>query len=515
MVGEDRSDDATACRGWSRIYHRVIPRHRTIPAECCSESILVAGRRAVGRRRRPACRGGAVERHALDAAAAVILLLHVIIATNSRGPRPSDDFVREPSIPGCMTMNDDTEETSATQTTDVRRSSNRTAFILLAIIVAGAAAVALLVWYGAAVGEERFNIGLCTLVSMMLAALPLLISYAQTTTRDRQLAKLSSISDRPVADTAYYRVAVNALNAIKPATFDRHYTLPMITFCLLVLFSSLMVFIASFAMELFKEPSFILAGTLVFTKENSESIFAYQKGTYLAATASFIGSYVYVLGRLLDRVGNNDIYPISFYYYASRFVIACFVAIVFRHLLFMFGIRDSEAIVLIGFVAGLAPDLFILAMARRAFQMIKVPGSQNDPDQNVLPTSLNLLMIEGMSRDKIDRLNELGIDNAQILACQNPFMLWPRLPYDLGLIVDWISQAQLYRFAKETGTKALRQKGISNIFDLFMGLSDPDGDAAKETGELLGLTPSSIASRVASIGQDPCFRRLKEVRDKL
>jgi hypothetical protein len=65
-------------------------------------------------------------------------------------------------------------------------------------------------------------------------------------------------------------------------------------------------------------------------------------------------------------------------------------------------------------------------------------------------------MIEGMSRDKIDRLSELGIDSAQYLACQNPFVLWPRLPYDLLLLIDWIGQAQLYRWAKEVRLRKMR-----------------------------------------------------------
>jgi hypothetical protein len=51
-------------------------------------------------------------------------------------------------------------------------------------------------------------------------------------------------------------------------------------------------------------------------------------------------------------------------------------------------------------------------------------------------------MLDDLTKEKVDRLNELGIDSAQVLACQNPFIIWPKLPYDLGLIVDWIAAAQ-------------------------------------------------------------------------
>ena len=152
-------------------------------------------------------------------------------------------------------------------------------------------------------------------------------------------------------------------------------------------------------------------------------------------------------------------------------------------------------------------------MLRRAYQIIKIPGAQNDPEQGVLPTSLTLLMIEGLTQDKIDRLNELDIDNAQILANQNPFTIWPRLPYSLMLIVDWIAQAQLYCFSKEAGVKALRAKSINTIFDLHAALSD--AASAAEVAAIAGLCGSAVKPLMLSLESEPSFRHLKEVRDAL
>ena len=59
-----------------------------------------------------------------------------------------------------------------------------------------------------------------------------------------------------------------------------------------------------------------------------------------------------------------------------------------------------------------------------------------------------------------------------------PFILWPRLPYDLTLIVDWMAQAQLYKFAKEESTQRLRSKGIDNICALYAALSNADAAAS-------------------------------------
>jgi hypothetical protein len=189
------------------------------------------------------------------------------------------------------------------------------------------------------------------------------------------------------------------------------------------------------------------------------------------------------------------------------------VAVVFRHLFELFGLQNSQLLVLMGFVVGLAPDLFIRGIGRRAFQLIKVIGDQPDPAASELPSNLSLFMIEGMSRDKIDRLSELGIDSAQYLACQNPFVLWPRLPYDLLLLIDWIGQAQLYRWAKEVRLRKMREIGVNNIFDLHTALSDKD--ASGSVCRALDIDPASVATHISNLNQDPSFRRLREVRDAL
>jgi hypothetical protein len=144
---------------------------------------------------------------------------------------------------------------------------------------------------------------------------------------------------------------------------------------------------------------------------------------------------------------------------------------------------------------------------------MKIVGSQNDPAQAALPTNMSLLMIEGLTRQKIDRLSELGIDNAQILAAQNPLIIWPRLPFSITLLVDWIAQAQLYCFVKEKGALQLRAKGINNIYDLYRALSDKESSA--EIATIAGLAPSAVPAYIANLDADPSFRHLREVRNAL
>jgi hypothetical protein len=160
---------------------------------------------------------------------------------------------------------------------------------------------------------------LCIFVSMLLSALPLLISYVQTTAKDRQLEKLDSIQSYGVAKTAYYGIAVTTLKAIQPARVDdSDYAVPIISFCVVVIFGCLMVFLGGFPEVdgLFSRKTFLLGGMKVLALTDSKSdlaeIGSYQRGTLLIGSFAFIGGYIYMLARLLSRINNNDIYPISY-----------------------------------------------------------------------------------------------------------------------------------------------------------------------------------------------------------
>ena len=86
-------------------------------------------------------------------------------------------------------------------------------------------------------------------------------------------------------------------------------------------------------------------------------------------------------------------------------------------------------------------------------------------------------------------------------------------PHDLPLLVDWIGQAQLYRWAKEARLKKMRDIGLSNIFDLCTALSNKD--ASDTVCRALDIDPASVAAYLDNLEQDPPFRRLREVRAAL
>jgi hypothetical protein len=341
----------------------------------------------------------------------------------------------------------------------------------------------------------------------MLTALPLLICYAQTISIARQVAKLETLMDRNISKTAHYQIALSTLRSINPATFDKYYALPMLSFAFVTLFCWLMTTAAYFRPSYFSQPNVILGGLVVVTAKDSVAIHAYQAGTFVAGCFGFVGAYIYVLWKLLDRINNNDIYPISFYYFASRILAACLIAGVIRHV--MPDAVGAGPILLLAFASGFVPDVFVTGLIRRASVAIQVLTDQSDPKRDVMPSNSSLLMIQGLDRDKIDRLVELNVTNSEVLACQNPFILWLRLPYELLLVTNWISQAQLYRIVKEDRLLALRAICICGILDFATVAADQK--AREAIAPVIGVTPDVIEAYIAALNQDVAYIRLREV----
>ena len=347
-------------------------------------------------------------------------------------------------------------------------------------------------------------------LAIFLSLLPAMICVVQNTTRRRQLNRLLALKRFPVSRSTYFQTALTSVDMMRTGAVDADFEAPLFVY-FFVLFLGFIAFLIGYGFEdYFDIPSVILAG---MRKTKDAEFRDYQIGTFCVMAIAFIASYVYSIGRLLDRVNNNDLYPISLYYYAGRVVIACAAAAIVRHTADVFGLSGTSALLLVAFGIGFAPDLFIVAVSRRAFQAMKIWGSRGDPPPTARPSSLPLLMIDDLSREKIDRLSELGIDSAQVLARQNPFLLLPRLPYDLGLIVDWIGQAQLYVLVKDAKLAALRAIFIRDVFDLHVRLQCEAARPAVLTA--LGITDGEAGALEQQLDHDPSYARLAEVREGL
>jgi hypothetical protein len=371
-------------------------------------------------------------------------------------------------------------------------------------------------------GGSRFEASSASvgpLVSLFVAALfalaPLLACFAHTISIDRQKEKLDGLVLSKIKETQYFRIAKASLASIRPASVkEPDFVVPMLLFSVLIVFCSLISFMALFWLEAFEPKSALLGGLHVLQDSlTPKQIATYQSGTLVVSAIAFVGAYLALFNRLLNQINNNDIYPISFHYFSVWLITAMVLAAVMRHFASVFGINENEVLLAIALAIGAVPAPFFTAFIHWAFGKLNISGDKDDPGRDNMPSNLNLLMIDGLANEKIDRLLELGISDAQVLSCQNPLILWVRLPYDLALIVDWIAQAQLYVCLREEGFRKARTQQIGDIHRFVSVLSN--SAAASDLCGELGLKPTYVAPLLASFNESPYFVRLREVKEAM
>src|SRR6516165_2799307 len=258
-------------------------------------------------------------------------------------------------------------------------------------------------------GDQYIPVAFAIVLAVFLSALPAIMCFVQNVSRRRQLSKLNDLSSLPVAATTHYQTAVRAIDSVR-LVVDADYALPIFLLFITLFIGFMAILTAYSRTSLFDTPSVLLGGLQDMTDKTA--FVQYQMQTFAVIAMAFFGSYIYALGRILDRINNGDLYPISLYYYCSRVIVACVAAAVLRHTVHIFG-GASDAVfsgnlsngtmpllLLLGFGIGFAPDLFIVVMTRKAFQAMKIWGSRADPDDKVRPTSLPLLMIDDLTREK-------------------------------------------------------------------------------------------------------------------
>jgi hypothetical protein len=316
----------------------------------------------------------------------------------------------------------------------------------------------------------------------------------------------------PVANSQYYKIAKSYFTDLEPFALSKRYALPVTVLFLVTLSCASVTYFGTQWTDYLGTANYVLGGTYVLKHNAPEEVLAYQTSTVAIGSAAFIGAYVYIVQVILNRINNDDISPITYYYFAVRILVACLVAGIVRHGTSIFGPADSDTFLLtlipIGFVIGLQPDLWISALTTKISKKFGLLGRQKDPEDQDIPGNLSLLLIEGLTDGKRARLEELDLDNCQALSEHNPFIIWARTSYQLLHIVDWMSQAQLILLVKDAGIKKLRAHGIRDIFAFETSLS---GKGKQQLANILAISPEVADDLLRYLTNCPSFLRLKDV----
>jgi len=202
---------------------------------------------------------------------------------------------------------------------------------------------------------------------------------------------------------------------------------------------------------------------------------------------AFAGGFLYSAYNIIRRLRALDLSPGVYYSSGIRILLASAVALVLSFLVGeesaanpesatgqLFTLKSSLAAV--SFLAGIFPQRILNYLIRRYQAFVA--------SESVTEQSLNLYNIEGISIYHKERLEEIGIDNAQNLATSSLTQLIAETPYDARQLLDWIGQAKLVCYVKND-IHRLRAIGIRSVFDLLKG--NKTKAALREIADAVGL----------------------------
>lgn len=255
-------------------------------------------------------------------------------------------------------------------------------------------------------------------------------------------------------------------------SFSSYFLPVLFAFFICLLASSFFIFTEDFAAEL--KDSLILAGADYGKEDNSIII----NQSLVVLGFAFFGSFIWSAQTIIRRLIAYDLSPSVYYTAGVRILLSCLVALVFSFLLGKTSVFQLDtSIAVIAFLTGMFPQRILSSMVNFYKDWL-------NPDELNTDT-LSLYKIEGMSLSHKERLEEVGIDNAQNLATASLTKLLIETPYEARQVLDWIGQAKLVCYAKKDIEK-LRSVGIRSIFDLKKG--NKSRVALREIADSVGIT---------------------------
>lgn len=281
-------------------------------------------------------------------------------------------------------------------------------------------------------------------------------------------------------------MGITSSRRVKDTYSIGNYFFPVLfAFVICLLASFFIFFTEDFAAYI--NDSLLLAGDSYGDEDNKAII----NQSMVVVGFSFFGSFIWSAQTIIRRLISYDLSPSVYYTAGVRIMLACVVAITFSFLLGEGSYFELEtSIAVIAFLTGMFPQRILSAMINFYKEWLN-PDKLNTED-------LSLYKIEGMSMAHKERLQEIGIDNAQNLATASLTKLLIETPYGARQILDWIGQAKLVCYAKSDIDK-LRSVGIRSIFDLKKG--NKSRVALREISDAIGIqTPllEIIAEQIES-----------------
>ncbi len=282
---------------------------------------------------------------------------------------------------------------------------------------------------------------------------------------------------------------INSSRKVSDSHSPLRYFLPVSFASLICFFAIVYINFASQAMEGTKD-SLLLTGAYF-----GESDIKLVNQSMVVLGFAFLGGFLWSAANIIRRLVANDLSPSVYYSAGIRILLASAVALIFS---FILGEQSSSN--LLSFKSSLAAIAFLTGMfPERILQyLIKMFQKFINPE-NLNTDQLSLYRIEGISMQHKERLEEIGIDNAQNLATASLTKLLIETPFKSRQLLDWIGQAKLLCYVKDDIEK-LRSVGIRSVFDLFS--TDKSIASLNAVSKDLGLNPTLLQNIYDQVTSD-------------
>lgn len=226
-------------------------------------------------------------------------------------------------------------------------------------------------------------------------------------------------------------------------------------------------------------------------------------GPTLPATvaAGMLGAYLWVLYDLIDRYARIDLNPRSLYGAFLRLALGGALGYLIG------GTLKPPVDVLVSFaIAALPVDTLRKYLRQTAQDKIGIKPHERPTEQP------NLHLVQGMTPETIERLEEEGIRSIQDLASSNPIKLFVRTNLEMTNIIELVDQALLISYVGDR-IGVLRPLGFRGAIEFSdvatVATSQDPKEQARGEGlvqlavDALGLTADGVRNLAENVNDDP------------
>lgn len=217
----------------------------------------------------------------------------------------------------------------------------------------------------------------------------------------------------------------------------------------------------------------------------------------IALSFGFLGALVFCLRDAIKRSNTKDLYPKTYVFYIVRFIVSVTLAVTLAYWV----VDDWPSVLapLVFFLIGYFPERVIVYFDERVNKYLGIRTTKYK--------QIPLSMIQGISDYKVFRLREIGVADAQNLAVADVVDLKENLPYQKGMLCDWIAQSMLFVHFSDN-IESLRHLGIRTIIDFYRCLSDKDEEEIKALAEKANLEIAQLKNVLSILELDHIQARM-------